>query len=142
MQYAVVHESNLLLETGTDWFLELLGELVTVAAIAAFLISPADIWTKFLGTGLCFLAARYIHCCNQRSHQGRLLIFPDGRAKWVDRARKWQDGEISVSAWSISQYAVVRGASCSGTRKFLISRSRQQNESYRILKSWLRLKTW
>ena len=141
------NESVLVLESGPDRRLETLAVWVTVAGIAAFVISPTGLILKIFGCLSCLLIYFCARLQSLIAGHGRLLLFPDGRARWRipgqlwHEGGHWHEGVIAAHAWSSGCYAVVTVLSGCRPQRFLISRSNQQAGSYRILMAWLRLKS-
>jgi len=136
----VEHDAVLVLESGPDRSLKRLAVWLTMAGMAAFLLSPASLAVKISGCLLCLFVHFYLKRQDLANSHFRLLLYPDGRARWRNRHKRWCEGVIAEHAWSSGRYAVVTGRSGRRSQHFLISRSRQQAGSYRILMAWLRLK--
>ena len=135
------HDAVLVLESGPDRRLKLLAVWLTAGGMTAFVISPSSLALKISGCILCLFVHFYTRRQGLESSHFRLLLFPDGRARWRNRDQRWCEGVIAEHAWSSGRYAVVTGRSVRSSQRFLISRSRQQAGSYRILMAWLRLKS-
>ncbi len=135
------HESVLVLESGPDRRLETLAVWATVAGIAAFVISPTGLILKMFGCLWCLLIYFCVRLQSLIAGPGRLLLFPDGRARWQNPGYHWHQGVLAARAWSSGCYAVVTVLSGCRPQRFLISRSNQKAGSYRILMAWLRLKS-
>jgi hypothetical protein len=109
---------------------------VGIAGILALMLSPAGIATLVLAGSANILACGFIIRRVFLSTPFELSLYPDGRVQWIENGLD-RNGHIQAVSWSNRRYAVISVTRTEGTDRFLISRSHQQPDTFRILLSWL-----
>ena len=135
-------ESRLLLISGPDQALRIAALSLGLLSVAGLLFAPAEPVAKAAGllislAALCFLM-RYL----ERLNEGRISIFSDGSADWVNPDSQSRKLSLNRHHWVSSRYALVCASSRRGRHCFLISRSLQFPGHYQMTSSWLRLGAW
>ncbi|MBT8061971.1 MAG: hypothetical protein HKO64_12785 [Xanthomonadales bacterium] len=75
----------------------------------------------------------------RRITEFELILLQDGRIRWRPAGGEWQQGSLIHDAWVSKRYAVIAGRGQGWTRRFLLSKSRQDDKTYKMLLSRIRL---
>ena len=137
MPVASEHDTPLTLVTGPDPRLKWARRVVLALAGGAVLVSPAAGAAKLL-LGIAWAMLCAVQLAGYRNGaDGRLVVYPDGRCRLDDLTAK-----LDAGGWTSGAYCVVRCRGRMGTRRLLVSASRQPVGQYRKLRVWLRLGRW
>jgi len=137
MRFAVEHNSVLKLETGPDHKIWAWQAAIAAGGLLAGLFSPLGPVPKITLMLFYGISIWLIHRSNRWKSPKTLWIFPDGRTCWRLSDHTTGHGCLSANAWLSSHYAVI--TACEGKRlhRFVISRSLQKPDGFRVLRSWL-----
>jgi hypothetical protein len=137
----VAHDAPLKLVTGADAVLRWLPLVLAILALPAFLL-PAGPWhIKAVFAAACLLAGATLSWRTRASGHGVLELRRRGAARWRTGRGAWQAGSWIPPAWLTGQYAVVCCSRRRRARRFIICRRQQPPEAFRILSSWIRLRS-
>lgn len=125
--------------TGPDRLLGWLLPIATGIAVAALyqieMQSQQRLATIFLILGTTLLAQWW----PRGDADLEVILFAGERLKWRQPEGDWHLGSLGNNCWVSKRYAVIPAQGQGWRRTFLISRSRQDVKTYRMLVSRIRL---
>ena len=134
------HKRSIQLRTGPDQRINTLVKLSILLGVFAFLASPASPLIILIGCALCLTTGLWIYKRQERRVGLILLLKPDGRASWLDHHEITHQANLCTNAWVTSFYIVICVKNGKTRTRFLICRSHQDPDQFRICLSWLQLK--
>ncbi len=135
MPCGATREAPLRLRGGGDRRLIAGSRLVAATGFIALLLADSAVILKILLVTLLVGVYLVIEALDAREPNGSLLVYPDGRCRVGG-----SDGRVTNGCWITRWYCVVTCSTPRGTRRALISASRQEHGEYRKLLAWLRLR--
>ena len=117
------------------WLLPLATGIAVVALFQVDMESQQRLATIFLVLSATLLAQWWPRI----DADLEVILFPGERLQWRQPKGHWQLGHRGNNCWVSKRYAVISAQGQGWRRIFLISRSRQDVKTYRMLVSRIRL---
>lgn len=133
------HDSVLKLCAGPDFLLKT-GSLALVSSgYLSLLFSPVSWWIKTIIFAVFSVLGYLIYYWDHEASETRLSLFPDGRVGWETSSGRRGRAVLSTGHWLSPRYLVVTASQHGRSHRFLVSRSLQPDDNFRVLRTWIRL---
>lgn len=139
MRFVVDHDTVLKLATGADLFLKSCSLVLVALVCLLLLFSHGPLLPKIPYLAVCTSVGALIYYWDHEASGTMLSIFPDGRVSWVTRSGQAGSAMLCSGHWLSPRYCLVTAGQAHGVHRFLVCRSLQTHQGFRILRTWLRL---